>query len=392
MEMLTSGFAALVYQVVWTREVALLVGSQIEGISAVLAAFFGGLALGSRWLGARADRVASPLRMVAVLEAGAGLLAVLSLLLLRSLGRQGPAVPGWGLLALGMLAILPVTFLLGGTLPALLRAAAGDALAVSRKAGALVAANTAGAVLGVALAAAGAPRLGLAATFRTAAALAIALAGLAAWLASREAATSRPPAPADSAERTPVAPLVLIAAALAGAATLAFEALSARAAALRLGSSLFAWAWVLGLVLASLAAGNAALARPATRSRAPARDLGWIQAGAAATLALGALGLRSAPATAAAGLGPSTLLLVAAALLPPVFLMGGAFPFFVRLAVRGGANLAGAFGLVSAANTAGGIAGADILGSRREDGRREVAPFGLDVTEADGMVVVRRRA
>ena len=39
---LLSGVPALVYQVVWTREVGLLVGSQIEGISVVLAAFFGG--------------------------------------------------------------------------------------------------------------------------------------------------------------------------------------------------------------------------------------------------------------------------------------------------------------------------------------------------------------
>ena len=36
---LLSGAPALVYQVVWTREVALLVGSQIEATSIVLAAF-----------------------------------------------------------------------------------------------------------------------------------------------------------------------------------------------------------------------------------------------------------------------------------------------------------------------------------------------------------------
>ena len=54
---LLSGVPALVYQVVWTREVGLLVGTQIEAIACVLAAFFGGLALGSRWLGPVADRV-----------------------------------------------------------------------------------------------------------------------------------------------------------------------------------------------------------------------------------------------------------------------------------------------------------------------------------------------
>ncbi len=354
---LLSGIPALVYEVIWTREVALVLGSQIEGISAVLAAFFGGLALGARWFGVRADRVRSPLRLYAVLEAGAGLLALLSLFLLRTIAREGASVPDWGLLGLGMLAIVPVTFLLGGTLPALLRGAAPDALSVSRAAGTLVAANTVGALLGVGLAAWSAPRIGLATSLQGAAAGGIALAAVAAWLARSQARTAPAPQPPGPGP-VPVAPVVLVAAALAGAATLAFEALAARAAALRLGSSLFAWAWVLGLVLAGLAVGNAVCARPASRSREPARHLGWIEAAAALVLALGVIGLRSSPATAAAGLSVRTLLLVAVALLPPVFLMGGAFPFFVRLAVRSEANLGAAFGGVSAANTAGGIAGA----------------------------------
>ena len=49
-----SGVPALVYEIVWTREVALLAGSQVEAISVVLVAFFGGLALGARVLGAGA--------------------------------------------------------------------------------------------------------------------------------------------------------------------------------------------------------------------------------------------------------------------------------------------------------------------------------------------------
>ncbi len=360
-----SGVPALVYQVVWTREVGLLAGSQIEGISVVLAAFFGGLAWGSRRLGVRADAADSPLRLYARLELGAGALALLSLALLRLLGASGAAVPGWGLLALGALAIVPVTFLLGGTLPALLRAAAPDALAASQTAGGLVAANTAGALVGVALAALGAPRIGLAATFGSAAALALALGAVAWRLAGPRTAESGDAARRDAEKRgegAGASVAVLLAAAVAGVATLGFEALAARAAALRLGSSLLAWAWVLGLVLAGLAAGNAMFARPSSRSRDPARELGWLQAGAALALVLALVGLRSNPAGSAAGLSTRTLVEVGASLLPSVFLMGGAFPFFVRLAVRGrssaeGSGLGGAFGLVSASNTAGGIVG-----------------------------------
>jgi spermidine synthase len=65
---LLSGVPALIYEVVWTREAALLAGSQVEAISVVLVAFFGGLALGARGLGPLADRAASPLRLYGVLE------------------------------------------------------------------------------------------------------------------------------------------------------------------------------------------------------------------------------------------------------------------------------------------------------------------------------------
>jgi spermidine synthase len=351
---LLSGIPALVYEVIWTREVGLLAGSQVEGLSVVLAAFFGGLALGAQRLGALADRVRSPLRLYAALEAGAGALAALSLGALRWLGLEGAALPGWLLLPLGALGIVPTTILLGGTLPALLRSASPAALGAPRIAGTIVAANTAGAVLGVALAAWSAPRLGLSATFWAAASGSVLLGGAALWLGRGEARAGVGTAPAG---RSRVGPGVLAAAALAGAATLAFEALAARAASLRMGSTLLAWAFVLGVVLAGLAAGNAAFARRASRSRTPGRDLGQLELGAAFAIAVGLLGLRAAPASPATGLSPLTLLGVGAAVLGPAILMGGAFPFLVRLAVRDADALGAAFGRVSAANTAGGIAG-----------------------------------
>ena len=49
-----SGIPALIYQVVWTREISLLVGGQMEAISLVIVAFFGGLAIGARVLGEHA--------------------------------------------------------------------------------------------------------------------------------------------------------------------------------------------------------------------------------------------------------------------------------------------------------------------------------------------------
>src|SRR4030095_10874037 len=65
-----SGVAGLVYQVVWTRYLALFLGHTSYAVVAVLAAFMGGLALGNAWLGAKADQVQRPLLFYAGLELG----------------------------------------------------------------------------------------------------------------------------------------------------------------------------------------------------------------------------------------------------------------------------------------------------------------------------------
>jgi predicted membrane-bound spermidine synthase/Flp pilus assembly protein TadD len=148
-----------------------------------------------------------------------------------------------------------------------------------------------------------------------------------------------------------------VAAAVAGVATLAYEVLAARMATLQLGSSLYAWAVVLAMFLVGLAGGNLCWGSRAARTGEPERDLGWIEVAAAVVLAAGLVAIAPSVATPAAGLTARALLVVALGVLPPAFLMGAAFPFFVRLAL-GESGPGTAFGAVSAANTAGGIAGA----------------------------------
>jgi predicted membrane-bound spermidine synthase/Flp pilus assembly protein TadD len=217
-----------------------------------------------------------------------------------------------------------------------------------------VGANTAGSLLGVALAALGVPALGLRATLGAAALLACAVALAAVALARGPRAAAAP-----GRARAGAAPArgPLLAAALAGLATLAFEVLLARAAALRLGSSLLAWALVLGSFLAALALGNALAAARASATRTPAADLGCIQIAVGACLFACAAWLVPDPTRPAAGVSVWNVLGLAAAVLPAVGLMGAAFPFFVRLGVVEGAEPGAGFGAVSAANTAGGIVG-----------------------------------
>ena len=52
-----SGAAALIYEVTWTRLLTLQVGHGVAAASTVLAAFMGGLALGSAWGGRAATRI-----------------------------------------------------------------------------------------------------------------------------------------------------------------------------------------------------------------------------------------------------------------------------------------------------------------------------------------------
>lgn len=354
-----SGIPALIYQVVWTREVGLLVGGQMEAISLVVVAFFGGLALGARWLGDRVDRAPSPLRLYGQLEIAAGLLALVSIYALRALGEILPAAGSQGAAPIaGVFLIFPITFLLGGTTPALLRASVFELRLTSREAGGLTGANTAGSVAGVLIAIASIPVVGLLATMQMAGGIALLL-GVAAWIlgTGRERPALAPAGDrsADAGARAATIPLLV--ATLAGVATIGFEVVAARMAGIQLGSSLYAWGAVLATTLLGLAAGNFYFAGRAAKSEHPALDLARIEAGACGAILLGLLALAPDPTRPSLGLTGYAFAVVLFGVLPPAFAMGGAFPYFVRLAAEK-PQLGRAFGTVHAFNTAGGIGGA----------------------------------
>lgn len=67
-----SGFAALVYEVIWARMLSLVFGSTVEAVSAVVAAFMAGLALGSYFMGKWVDRRDDILSIYSLTEIGIG--------------------------------------------------------------------------------------------------------------------------------------------------------------------------------------------------------------------------------------------------------------------------------------------------------------------------------
>jgi spermidine synthase len=67
-----SGIAALIYEVVWFRPLTLIFGSTIYATSILVAAFLGGLSIGSWLFGSYADQAKSPLKAYALIELGIG--------------------------------------------------------------------------------------------------------------------------------------------------------------------------------------------------------------------------------------------------------------------------------------------------------------------------------
>ena len=72
-----SGATGLIYEVVWMRMLSLVFGATILAVSTVLAAFMGGLALGSAAAGRIGARVKHPVRLYGLIEIAIAVYALL---------------------------------------------------------------------------------------------------------------------------------------------------------------------------------------------------------------------------------------------------------------------------------------------------------------------------
>src|SRR5437868_9503313 len=70
-----SGATALIYEVIWSKYLSLMFGSTIQAQTVVLAVFMGGLALGNRLFGRRADWLRQPLAAYGYVEVTIALFA-----------------------------------------------------------------------------------------------------------------------------------------------------------------------------------------------------------------------------------------------------------------------------------------------------------------------------
>jgi spermidine synthase len=379
MLMAASGFAGLGYEIVWTQQCALWLGHEAAAVLAVVAAFFGGVAVGAFVLGGRVARSGRPARWYAGCEFGVALWSAFLLFAVRPFSAAALRLTGaepaplwqWSVAFAGtFLLLLPATAAMGATLPALERVVSGprregrDARDVRSIAG-LYAANTFGAVAGVLAAAFWlVPRIGLARTAGIAiginllcGATSLVLFGVPAT----DGADAAPPA-------APGARPLLARLALTGLLGIGYEVLVVRVLGQVTEETVYTFALLLAVYLIGSAAGAAGyrrwLAARADRERLTDPLLGALAAAClAGTASLWAAEHVRAAALRALGGGVGAALAAEAALAvaafgPPTIIMGALFSQLADRARASGVD----FGRALGANTLGAAAAPLLFG------------------------------
>jgi spermidine synthase len=153
-----SGATAMTLQVLWTRALAVIIGSSIFSFTIILLAFLIGLGSGSAVFGRLVGRLRDPVRGLALTHLGIVACIGLSYLitdrlpfiftyLLSSTLVSADAVLTCQF-ALACLTVLPSTFLMGAIFPITVRVVTGELATVGRDVGFAYALNTLGAIIG----------------------------------------------------------------------------------------------------------------------------------------------------------------------------------------------------------------------------------------------------
>jgi spermidine synthase len=280
-----SGFAGLGYEIVWTRQLALVLGTEMMAVLGAIAGFFGGLALGAFVLDGPIRRAKSAKKVYAALEIVIGLWGLICVWLLPFAGRTlapllgtepAPALLWATSFALPMLILLPATAAMGGTLTALERMV-GEARGDPRVSAGVYGANTAGAVAGTLISAFFLlPGFGLSGTLIC---LAVINASAAVAALMLDSGQEQPPAPADPVRSRIGGVRLIVTLFMTGLLGIAFEVIVVRLSAQVLQNTVYTFAGLLAAYLLGTAAGGLAWQR-AGRGAGDA-SLGGLLAGTA---------------------------------------------------------------------------------------------------------------
>ncbi len=152
-----SGFAALIYEIVWTQLLTLAFGASFYSFSMMLAAFFLGLGLGGYAAGRYIDKIKDPIEIFSYIEMGIGLSGLLIFLFYEKIGMAlyfFYRISGSFYLFMAFVFFLSFLFmvvpaaLMGATLPVVSKVYANKKESVGRDIGAVFSFNTFGAIFG----------------------------------------------------------------------------------------------------------------------------------------------------------------------------------------------------------------------------------------------------
>ncbi len=158
MTVFISGMAALIYQVLWLKQLGLLFGNTAQAAASTLSVFFLGLSAGSYFWGRKECSKTHPLRTYSLLEIGIAISALLYFFLFFVYREIYPHLvapilhhPPLVLLVkfiLALIILFPPAFFMGGTFPVVVQAMTHRRDHLARAGTILYATNTFGATLG----------------------------------------------------------------------------------------------------------------------------------------------------------------------------------------------------------------------------------------------------
>ncbi|HXU78742.1 MAG TPA: fused MFS/spermidine synthase, partial [Methylomirabilota bacterium] len=384
-----SGATALVYEVVWSKYLALMLGSTIYAQTVVLAVFMGGLALGNRLIGARSDLLARPLAGYGCLEVAIGLYAFGFNWIYHLADRVFAGVGShllnhsFGLLLLkaclsvGLL-IVP-TILMGGTLPLLaawLQRQSDDA---GRWSARFYSINSLGAVCGACLAGFYLLReLGLESSVQMTALANVLIGFTAIGLGRGNILEPRKSAAVPASEAgTPSSGLASVAliVALTGGVSMGLEVLASRSLSLIFGASVQAFAIVLMAFILGIGLGSSAVASRRLQRWRQETLIFALLLGAAGVVGVLVLGIEQwveayrhvLTGLARTPMGYRFYQVMAAGfslviLGLPAALIGAVLPLGIRLVSQRGNDLGNQVGRLLTWNTLGAVAGVLLTG------------------------------
>jgi spermidine synthase len=377
-----SGTAALIYQVLWIRQLTLVVGVEVYSITIAVSAFFAGLAAGGAFLGRIADRWSRPLLGYALLEFAVAFMGISATFALGHAARTFVVMQdhlGFLAWAIPFLLVGVPAFFMGGTLPVAVRAQTPAFANIAKAGGWVYAANTAGGISGALLVPfLLVPHLGVIGTSVAAAILNVFAAGLALILRGK-GESDLPTIDREIASvggRAAQSRTALILYGVSGGIALGYEVVWSQALAQFLSTRVFAFSIVLATYLGGLVIGTALYARFGHAFRDTWGTFGFLitAAGVIAVLEIAALSLWQlriqfdagnwAFALTGSELARACAQFLVAALgvvFLPTVLLGAAFPAVLKLAAN--SDHAGRdVGVVLSLNTAGGIIGTLLTG------------------------------